>query len=165
MPGMLRKSTAFVPRYQKFESISLQRRVCEFRYLRDDLVNSPGFTRMVPHADLEADRAGKAGDEGNPRSIQIRIPSASFPAARRSPGSRSALSVRPPRAWGHYIYDRIKDMIVSGGENVYPAEVESALYGHPAIADVAVIGVPDDRWGEAVKAIIVLRANGLILEG
>jgi acyl-CoA synthetase (AMP-forming)/AMP-acid ligase II len=54
-----------------------------------------------------------------------------------------------------YIYDRIKDMIVSGGENVYPAEVESALFGHPAVADVAVIGVPDARWGEAVKAIIV----------
>jgi acyl-CoA synthetase (AMP-forming)/AMP-acid ligase II len=54
-----------------------------------------------------------------------------------------------------YIYDRVKDMIVSGGENIYPAEVESALYGHPAIADVAVIGVPDMRWGEAVKAIVV----------
>jgi acyl-CoA synthetase (AMP-forming)/AMP-acid ligase II len=56
-----------------------------------------------------------------------------------------------------YIYDRVKDMIVSGGENIYPAEVESALYGHPALADVAVIGVPDDRWGEAVKAIVVLK--------
>jgi fatty-acyl-CoA synthase len=54
-----------------------------------------------------------------------------------------------------YIYDRVKDMIISGGENIYPAEVESALYGHPAIADVAVIGVPDEQWGEAVKAIIV----------
>ncbi len=54
-----------------------------------------------------------------------------------------------------YIYDRVKDMIVSGGENIYPAEVESALYGHPGIADVAVIGVPDDKWGEAVKAVVV----------
>jgi acyl-CoA synthetase (AMP-forming)/AMP-acid ligase II len=58
-----------------------------------------------------------------------------------------------------YIYDRVKDMIISGGENVYPAEVESALYGHAAIADVAVIGVPDERWGEAVKAIIVLKPD------
>jgi acyl-CoA synthetase (AMP-forming)/AMP-acid ligase II len=58
-----------------------------------------------------------------------------------------------------YIYDRVKDMIISGGENIYPAEVESALYGHPAIADVAVIGVPDERWGEAVKAIIVLKPD------
>jgi len=55
-----------------------------------------------------------------------------------------------------YIHDRVKDMIISGGENIYPAEVESALYGHPAVADVAVIGVPDDRWGEAVKAIVVI---------
>ena len=54
-----------------------------------------------------------------------------------------------------YIHDRVKDMIVSGGENIYPAEVENALMGHPAIADVAVIGVPDERWGEAVKAIVV----------
>ena len=56
-----------------------------------------------------------------------------------------------------YLQDRIKDMIVSGAENVYPAEVENALMGHPAVADVAVIGVPDERWGEAVKAVVVLK--------
>jgi acyl-CoA synthetase (AMP-forming)/AMP-acid ligase II len=56
-----------------------------------------------------------------------------------------------------FIHDRVKDMIVSGGENIYPAEVESAIFGHPAVADVAVIGVPDERWGEAVKAVIVLK--------
>ena len=54
-----------------------------------------------------------------------------------------------------YIHDRLKDMIVTGGENVYPAEVENAIFGHPAVADVAVIGVPDSRWGEAVKAVVV----------
>lgn len=54
-----------------------------------------------------------------------------------------------------YIHDRVKDMIVSGGENVYPAEVENAIFGHPDVADVAVIGVPDQRWGESVKALIV----------
>ncbi len=54
-----------------------------------------------------------------------------------------------------YIHDRIKDMIVSGGENVYPAEVENALMAHPRVADVAVIGVPDDKWGEVPKAIVV----------
>ena len=58
-----------------------------------------------------------------------------------------------------FIHDRVKDMIISGGENVYPAEVESALSEHPAVADVAVIGVPDARWGESVKAIVVLRPD------
>ena len=56
-----------------------------------------------------------------------------------------------------FIQDRIKDMIISGGENVYPAEVESELFAHPDITEVAVIGVPDERWGEAVKAVIVRR--------
>jgi acyl-CoA synthetase (AMP-forming)/AMP-acid ligase II len=54
-----------------------------------------------------------------------------------------------------FIHDRVKDMIISGGENVYPAEVENAVYGHPDVAEVAVIGVPDPKWGEAVKAIVV----------
>ena len=63
-----------------------------------------------------------------------------------------------------YIHDRVKDMIVSGGENIYPAEVESVLFGHPAVGDVAVIGVPDDLWGEAVKAIVV-KKNGAEVEG
>jgi long-chain acyl-CoA synthetase len=54
-----------------------------------------------------------------------------------------------------YIHDRLKDMIISGGENIYPAEVESALYDHPDVAEAAVIGVPDARWGEAVKAVVV----------
>ena len=58
-----------------------------------------------------------------------------------------------------YIHDRVKDMIISGGENIYPAEIENALFGHPAVADVAVIGVPDDEWGEAVKAIIVKKSG------
>ena len=54
-----------------------------------------------------------------------------------------------------YIHDRVKDMIVSGGENVYPAEVENAIFSHPDVADVAVIGIPSDAWGEEVKAIVV----------
>jgi acyl-CoA synthetase (AMP-forming)/AMP-acid ligase II len=57
----------------------------------------------------------------------------------------------------YYIVDRVKDMIVTGGENVYSAEVENVISTHPAVAAVAVIGVPDPRWGEAVKAIIVLK--------
>jgi long-chain acyl-CoA synthetase len=56
-----------------------------------------------------------------------------------------------------FLTDRIKDMIVTGGENVYPVEVEEALAHHPAVAEAAVIGVPDDRWGEVVKALVVTR--------
>lgn len=56
-----------------------------------------------------------------------------------------------------YLHDRLKDMIVSGGENVYPAEVENALCSHPAIADAAVIGIPDPQWGEVVAAFLVFK--------
>ena len=56
-----------------------------------------------------------------------------------------------------FLFDRFKDMIVSGAENVYPAEVENVLYDHPDIAEVAVIGVPNEKWGETVKAIVVAR--------
>jgi acyl-CoA synthetase (AMP-forming)/AMP-acid ligase II len=56
-----------------------------------------------------------------------------------------------------FIVDRIKDMIISGGENIYSAEVEAALRGHPAVSQAAVIGVPDARWGEAVHAVVVLQ--------
>lgn len=63
-----------------------------------------------------------------------------------------------------FVHDRIKDMIVSGGENIYPAEIESALFAHEAIADIAVIGVPDEKWGEAVKAVIVLKDGFMLSE-
>ena len=56
-----------------------------------------------------------------------------------------------------YIQDRIKDMIVSGAENIYPAEIESVLFEHPAVADAAVVGIPDEKFGEAVLAFIVLK--------
>ncbi|HWW46868.1 MAG TPA: AMP-binding protein [Xanthobacteraceae bacterium] len=58
-----------------------------------------------------------------------------------------------------YIVDRTKDMIISGGFNIYPREVEDALMAHPAIASAAVIGIPDDKWGEAVKAFVVLKSG------
>lgn len=56
-----------------------------------------------------------------------------------------------------YIQDRVKDMVVSGGENIYPRMVEEVLFKHPAVAEVAVIGVPDEQWGERIKAIVVVR--------
>jgi acyl-CoA synthetase (AMP-forming)/AMP-acid ligase II len=54
-----------------------------------------------------------------------------------------------------YIHDRVKDMIISGGENIYPAEIENVLMKHPGVADVAVIGIPSEVWGESPYAMIV----------
>lgn len=61
-----------------------------------------------------------------------------------------------------YIVDRMKDMIISGGENIYSAEVESALSTLPGVAEVAVIGIPDERWGETVHAVVVPRAGATV---
>jgi acyl-CoA synthetase (AMP-forming)/AMP-acid ligase II len=63
-----------------------------------------------------------------------------------------------------FLKDRIKDMIISGGENVYPIEVENALAHHPSVAEVAVFGVPSEKWGEEVRAAVVLRA-GMLASG
>ena len=61
-----------------------------------------------------------------------------------------------------YIHDRLKDMIISGGENVYPAEVEAALQAHPDVIDAAVVGIPDARWGEAVQGFVALKPGAAI---
>jgi fatty-acyl-CoA synthase len=119
---------------------------------------SPGHDIRVVDAD---NRALPAGDVGE---IQIRAPNVMKGYWNKADASAKALEggwFRTGDAGyfdkdGYlYIHDRVKDMIVSGGENIYPAEVENAIFGHPAVADVAVIGVPDEKWGEAVKAIIV----------
>jgi long-chain acyl-CoA synthetase len=56
-----------------------------------------------------------------------------------------------------YIVDRKKDMVISGGVNIYPREIEEVLLAHPAVSDIAVVGVPDERWGERLRAFVVLR--------
>jgi acyl-CoA synthetase (AMP-forming)/AMP-acid ligase II len=67
---------------------------------------------------------------------------------------------------GGYVYveDRLKDMIISGGENIYSPEVERVLAEHPSVLEVAVIGVPDDRWGEVVKAVVGLKPEATATE-
>ncbi len=110
------------------------------------------------------DAEGRDSPAGEIGEIVIRGPSIMKGYWRRDDDTRAVIR----DGWFHsgdagtmdadgfiYIKDRIKDMIVSGGENVYPAEVEAVLAGHPQVADVAVIGVPDDTWGETVKALIV----------
>ena len=64
-----------------------------------------------------------------------------------------------------FITDRKKDMIISGGFNVFPSEVEQVLWGHPAVQDCAVVGVPDEEWGEAVKAVVELNAGASVSAG
>jgi long-chain acyl-CoA synthetase len=63
-----------------------------------------------------------------------------------------------------FLMDRVKDMIVTGGENVYSTEVENALASHPAIQQVAVIGIPHEQWGEAVRAVVVLCSGEVVTE-
>ena len=63
-----------------------------------------------------------------------------------------------------YIVDRAKDMVISGGENIYPAQVEACLYRHPAVLECAVFGVPDPTWGEALKAVVVVRPGMSVTE-
>jgi long-chain acyl-CoA synthetase len=63
-----------------------------------------------------------------------------------------------------FLVDRVKDMIVTGGENVYSVEVENALASHPAVAQVAVIGIPSEKWGEAVHAIVVTQVDVEVTE-
>jgi long-chain acyl-CoA synthetase len=63
-----------------------------------------------------------------------------------------------------FIVDRKKDMIISGGENIYPREIEDVLYTHPAVLEAAVIGIPDDKWGEVVMAAVALRPGAIATE-
>ncbi|CAN5275273.1 hypothetical protein BH09ACT13_BH09ACT13_16920 [soil metagenome] len=62
---------------------------------------------------------------------------------------------------GYYrIVGRLKDLVISGGENIYPAEIEDVLHAHPAVYEAAVVGVPDERWGEVCLAFVALRKGG-----
>jgi acyl-CoA synthetase (AMP-forming)/AMP-acid ligase II len=106
---------------------------------------------------------------GEPGEIWVRTAQLMAGYWRRPEATAAAIT---PDGWlrsgdgGHldpdgyvYVTDRVKDMIVSGGENVYPAEIERVLAEYPGIADVAVIGVPDERWGEVPRAIVVAAAG------
>ena len=156
---------------------------CEFLQVYG-LTETTGAGTLLPHDDHDpargklrscgkpapghevrvVDGEGRPLPTGEVGEIQIKAPSVMKGYWNKDEATRKAIS----EGWfatgdagffdaeGYlYIHDRVKDMIVSGGENVYPAEVENAIMGHPAVGDVAVIGVPDPRWGEAVKAIVV----------
>jgi acyl-CoA synthetase (AMP-forming)/AMP-acid ligase II len=121
--------------------------------------------RPLPLISLRiVDLNGQDVPEGQPGELLVHAPASSagywrqpeHTEARFSNGWYYTGDIAYRDAEGlYYIYDRAKDMIVSGGENVYSAEVENVLSLHPSVSAVAVIGVPDDRWGEAVKGIVV----------
>ena len=110
---------------------------------------------------------------GEPGELLIRQPSITKGYWKQPETTRAVLHdgwyrsgdiARRDTAGLYYIVDRAKDMIVSGGENIYSAEIENVISTHPAVAGVAVIGVPDPRWGEAVKAIVIVRTDAAIDE-
>ncbi|MNN36501.1 Long-chain-fatty-acid--CoA ligase [compost metagenome] len=129
-----------------------------------------GMTELAPLATLltaeyhtpEHAASGKMYSAGIPGScVEVRIVD---PEDRELPrGSIGEVVVRGPNVmlgyWNVYICDRLKDMIVSGGENVYSAEVETAMASHPAIGQCAAIGIPSDKWGESVHAVVVLKPD------
>jgi acyl-CoA synthetase (AMP-forming)/AMP-acid ligase II len=110
------------------------------------------------------DSEGREVSDGEPGELVVRSP-AIMAGYWAQPDATSAVLAngwyrtgdvaRRDASGLYYIVDRIKDMIVSGGENIYSAEIENVLSTHPAVIAVAVIGVPDERWGEAVKAIVI----------
>ncbi len=144
------------------------------------------------HADpAVAHRLVSAGKPIHGVEIEIRDPAGGAPVAVGEPGEiwvrseqlmggywgqpEATAAAITPDGWlrsgdgGHidadgyvYVTDRIKDMIISGGENIYPAEIERVLAEHPALADVAVIGVPDERWGEVPKAVVVVKPGATL---
>ncbi|MGE0487087.1 MAG: long-chain-fatty-acid--CoA ligase [Gammaproteobacteria bacterium] len=130
--------------------------------------------RPLPLIDLRiVDENGEDVADGEPGELWIRSPSLAS-GYWQKPAQTAAVF---EQGWYHsgdiairdadglyYIHDRLKDMIVSGGENIYSTEIESVLSTHPEVAAVAVIGVPDERWGEAVKACVVRKAGSAVGE-
>jgi fatty-acyl-CoA synthase/long-chain acyl-CoA synthetase len=135
----------------------------------EDVLRKPGSCgRAAPGVELAIlDDAGRPVEPGQPGELFVRRYDGVFdeyyknPAATREIARGDWLSVGDIAfvdADGFvYICDRKRDMIISGGVNIYPAEVEDALHRHPAIRDVAVFGIPDEAWGERVHAAVQLR--------
>lgn len=119
------------------------------------------------------DEQGRDVPDGQPGELWIRSPSLASGYWKKPAVTAAAFD----QGWYHsgdiairdaeglyYIHDRLKDMIVSGGENIYSTEIESVLSTHPDVAAAAVIGVPDERWGEAVKACVIRKAGTKVSE-
>jgi len=137
---------------------------------RDMIRRSAGAVGLpAPHMAVRLVADGRDVPDGAVGEIWLRGPSVT-PGYWNRPAETAAafedgwfrtgdLARREPNGF-YRIVDRLKDMYVSGGENVYPAEVEAALTLHPDVADAAVLGIPDDRWGETGLAFVVLHSGG-----
>jgi acyl-CoA synthetase (AMP-forming)/AMP-acid ligase II len=135
----------------------------------DDEAKLQSCGRPLPLVEFRiVDGEGKPVADGEPGELLIRQPAITKGYWRQPETTANVLEhgwyrsgdiVRRDAEGLYYIVDRAKDMIVSGGENIYSAEVENVLSVHPMVAGVAVIGVPDPRWGEAVKAIVIPRGE------
>jgi long-chain acyl-CoA synthetase len=140
---------------------------------RQHLLRAAG--RAMPGVELKIvdPETGEATPDGEVGEVWIKSPTNMAGYWKLPDATRAAL---PGDGWfrsgdagylrdGYlYIHDRVKDMIISGGENIYPAEIENVLMSHPAVGDVAVIGVPDDRWGETPKAVVVRAPRAEVTE-
>jgi acyl-CoA synthetase (AMP-forming)/AMP-acid ligase II len=133
----------------------------------EDQLRKPGSCGVaVPGQEIRlVDAAGEEVGVGEPGEFLVRTswlaeyynrPDATAKSVRDGFFSVGDVAYRDEEGY-YYICDRRVDMIISGGVNVYPAEVEAVLYAHPAVIDAAVIGVPDAEWGESVKAVVQLR--------
>jgi acyl-CoA synthetase (AMP-forming)/AMP-acid ligase II len=133
----------------------------------DDQLRKPGSCgQAVPGQEIKlVDAEGNSVPDGTPGELMVRNtwiaeyyerPDATSRSLRDGFFSVGDVAYRDEEGF-YFICDRRIDMIISGGVNIYPAEVEAVLHAHPAVADVAVIGVPDVEWGESVKAVVELR--------
>jgi acyl-CoA synthetase (AMP-forming)/AMP-acid ligase II len=140
----------------------------------EDQLRKPGSCGTIAH-NQEIRLLNEAGEEvpdGAPGELWVRNtslaqyfskPDATARSMRNSFFSVGDIAYRDSEGY-YFICDRKIDMIISGGVNIYPAEIEAALSAHPAIEDVAVIGVPDPHWGESVKAVVSLRPGASVSE-
>ncbi len=139
-------------------------------FLQSERIRSAGQAGLSAEIRI-ADAQGHELPAGTPGEILVRGPAVMQGYWGRPEDSQQALA----GGWLHtgdggvmdaqgylYVIDRIKDMVITGGENVYPAEVESVLSSHPAVSMCAVIGVPHEKWGEAVHAVVVLQLGAQV---
>ena len=143
----------------------------------EDVLRKPGSCgRAAPGVELAIlDDAGRPAAPGTPGELFVRRYDGVFDEYYRNPAATAQTSRGEWMSVGDvawmdaegfvYICDRKRDMIISGGVNIYPAEIEDALHRHPAVEDAAVFGVPDPDWGERVHAAVQLRPGRGVTPG